>query len=535
MNAEQLLAQYERVADAPDAIERLRSLVLELAIRGRLTETEGRWIETTLGDIGEWGSGGTPLKTHPEYYNGDIPWLVIGDLNDGVVTAAETLITQEGLNNSSAKLIEPGTVLIAMYGSIGKLGIAGIRCATNQAIAFCIPRKEVVSIEFLFLLLRSLREHLLARGQGVAQQNISQKILKAYPITLPPSLEQHRIVAKVDELMALCDQLEAARAQREAKRDRLTAASLARLNTPDPPASPDGDASNQSTFQDDARFALNVLPALTTRLDQVKQLRQTVLDLAVRGRLAAQISEEGSGNQTLLSIRSARSTRVPEGRSKVKADELAPVGAEDIYLDIPPSWAWARIKELGKTQTGTSPSSTNEELFGDFIPFIKPSDLNGSEINYSGPGLSEIGVSHSRLVPPGSVLMVCIGATLGKVNTTTRPACFNQQINSVSPFLDGMTKYLALALKASGFQSLAWVRAGTGTLPIISKGKWEVLPVPIPPLAEQHRIVAKVDELMALCDQLEASLSRRETTRSRLLNALLHEALAPADVTAEAA
>ena len=123
--------------------------------------------------------------------------------------------------------------------------------------------------------------------------------------------------------------------------------------------------------------------------------------------------------------------------------------------------------------------------------------------------------------------MVCIGATLGKVNVTDRDVCFNQQINSVTPHVRDIARFLAIAFKASGFQSLAWSKAGTGTLPIISKGKWEVLPVPLPPLAEQHRIVAKVDELMALCDQLEASLTEGEQTRSKLLEAVLHEALEP--------
>jgi type I restriction enzyme, S subunit len=142
-----------------------------------------------------------------------------------------------------------------------------------------------------------------------------------------------------------------------------------------------------------------------------------------------------------------------------------------------------------------------------------------------GPGLSETGMKHSRVASAYSVLTVCIGATLGKVNKTTRPVCFNQQINSLTPFMDGLSDYLALALRSSGFQELAWSKAGTGTLPIISKGKWEVLPIPLPPLAEQHRIVAKVDELVALCDRLEASLATAEDTRHHLLDALLADAL----------
>ena len=105
-----------------------------------MSELPPGWAKIALEKLGSWGSGGTPKRTDSRFYsNGTIPWLVIGDLNDGVVTQAQTYITEEGLFNSSAKLLPPNTLLIAMYGSIGKLGITGIECATNQAIAFCIP------------------------------------------------------------------------------------------------------------------------------------------------------------------------------------------------------------------------------------------------------------------------------------------------------------------------------------------------------------------------------------------------------------
>ena len=227
MNAERLLAQFERISEAPDAIARLRRFILDLAVRGKLVEPPRSWMECSLGDVGDWGSGGTPLRTKPEYYGGDIPWLVIGDLNDGLVTASATTITEEGLSNSSAKVVDEGTLLIAMYGSIGKLGVAGMRCATNQAIAFCRPYSDMVTGAYLFILLKSLRNELLLQGQGVAQQNNSQKILKAHPVELPPLAEQHRIVAKVDELMALCDQLEQQLHQADQQRRRLLEALLA--------------------------------------------------------------------------------------------------------------------------------------------------------------------------------------------------------------------------------------------------------------------------------------------------------------------
>ena len=161
------------------------------------------WESVELSDVGIWGSGGTPSRKNPRYYdNGMIPWLVIGDLNDREVEGFSSSITEEGLANSSAKLIPPGSLLVAMYGSIGKLGISTFPCATNQAIAFCIPSAELVTLRYLFHALANAKSGLIAKGQGGAQQNISQGILKEHQIPLAPLNEQRRIAAKLDTTLA---------------------------------------------------------------------------------------------------------------------------------------------------------------------------------------------------------------------------------------------------------------------------------------------------------------------------------------------
>lgn len=170
-----------------------------------------QWTWVTLNDIAQWGSGGTPKSSQLEYYGGDIPWLIIADLNDGVVRNSAKTITDLGLKNSSAKLVNKNAVLIAMYGSIGKLGIAGRECTTNQAIAFTKSIREEIDHKFLFYYLLRIRPQLLDLGKGGAQANISQTVLKKVEFPLPLLNEQKRIVAKLEKLLAKvnesCDRL----------------------------------------------------------------------------------------------------------------------------------------------------------------------------------------------------------------------------------------------------------------------------------------------------------------------------------------
>ena len=170
-------------------------------------ELPKNWAKTTLGECFEWGSGGTPTSSVKKYYDGNIPWLVIGDLNDNYINTSDKTITQFGLENSSAKLVPKGTLLLAMYGSIGKLGIAGMPLATNQAIAFALENKEI-NTKYLFYYLLSVRSSLNLLGKGATQKNISQSIIKDFHFPLPPLAEQHRIVEKIEHIFAVLEELE---------------------------------------------------------------------------------------------------------------------------------------------------------------------------------------------------------------------------------------------------------------------------------------------------------------------------------------
>ena len=156
-------------------------------------------MKTTLGEIFEIGSGGTPSKTKPEYYGGDIPWVKTGDLKEEYLYSVEDYITEGGLNNSSAKMYEPGTVLIAMYGAtIGATSILKFNACTNQACAAFKPCKDVMP-EYLYYFLKSKKHKFISDGVGGAQPNISAGYLKKVAFDVLPLREQERVITVLDK------------------------------------------------------------------------------------------------------------------------------------------------------------------------------------------------------------------------------------------------------------------------------------------------------------------------------------------------
>ena len=516
MNPDGLLKHFDEISEAPDAVPRLRRFILDLAVRGKLVpqdpddepasklpkrfekdktpfEIPEKWVSAIAGKLLNIQYG----KALPAKDRSDQGRTAIFGSN-GIVGYCHAALTEEP------------AIIIGRKGSAGALNLCDGPSWTTDVAYFLIP-PAFFNIRFLFIALKTL--DLGSLGKGV-KPGLNRAEVYQLPLVVPPIAEQRRIVAKVDELMRVCDELEAAQAKRERRRDRLVAASLHGLNN----------GASEDDLHQNVGFYLNHIPRLTTRLEHIHQLRQTILNLAVSGKLVPQDPNDKPASEVLKAIEGEASRLFKSGKVRTQKSFQPVKDAEGLFA-LPGSWKWIRLLSLGITRTGNTPSKNNPEYFGNYIPFVKPADLKATGINYYGEGISREGLPYARLIPDGSVLMVCIGSSIGKVNRTERDICCNQQINAITPFIAACGGFLSLALKADFFRKLVLDHAGTGTLPIISKGKWEKLPVPLPPLAEQHRIVGKVKELMALCDELEARTNNTTTARRQLLEATLHEAL----------
>lgn len=170
-------------------------------------EVPDNWCWTKLNYVGKWGSGGTPSRKNPSFYDGDIPWIKTGELIDGYIYNSEEKITQEAIDKSSAKVFPINTVAVAMYGAtIGKVGLFKIKAATNQACACCVCNKYI-DFKWLFWFLQSQKMIFIAKGKGGAQPNISQEIIKEHEVPLPPLPEQQRIVERIESLFAKLDEV----------------------------------------------------------------------------------------------------------------------------------------------------------------------------------------------------------------------------------------------------------------------------------------------------------------------------------------
>jgi len=399
--------------------------------------------------------------------------------------------------------LHTGDIVMSMANSrelVGKVSYAGsmpVEQATFGGFLGVIrPYQLNPSYLMCFLRAPQVRASLIdSASQTTNIANISLEKLNPLVVVLPPLAEQHRIVAKVDELMALCDQFEQETEASLGAHQTLVETLLSALTS----------AADHTQFASAWQRIAGHFDTLFTTEESIAQLKQTILQLAVMGKL------------------------VPQDPNDDPASELLKKIAARPYKHTLPGWATVSLGQLGDILGGATPSKSNAEYWTGNIPWVSPKDMKRNLITDAEDHVSEAAISNSSLkkIPPGSLLMVVRGMILAHSFPVAISECevtINQDMKAlvIPPELGA---YLLTFMQAMKGAFVALVdRSSHGTCKLVSEKLWSY-PVSLPPLAEQHRIVAKVDELMALCDKLKSRLCDAQTTQLHLADALVEQAI----------
>ena len=389
-----------------------------------------------------------------------IPFISALNLDGKTVVADDNLLCLSDAQYDrlgNGKLV-CGDIVVCIRGSLGKHGRYPFEKGAIASSLVIMRSQLELSIldDYLMFYLDSplFFGEIKRYDNGTAQPNLAAKSLEQFLFSLPPLAEQKRIVAKIEELLPYIDRYEKA----------------------------------WSRLEDfNKRFPVD--------------MQKSILQLAIQGKLVEQRPEEGTGEELYRQIQAEKQALIKAGKIK-KEKPLPEIAEDEVPFEIPESWKWVRLCQVGTTQTGNTPSKSHPEYSGKDIPFITPGDIQNGTICYDNQALSAIGKEVARVVGAGAVLQVCIGGSIGKAAISDKEIAFNQQINAISP-IGCNSRYLYAVISSRFFVSTMKEQAGGTATPIINRGLWDSLLIPLPPLAEQKRIVAKLEELLPLCERLK--------------------------------
>ena len=558
----QLFTHFDRLMQSPASVQRLRRFILDLAVRGKLVpqDPNDEPASELLKRIAkkkrqmEKVDGRKKQKSISTLTEQDLPFALPTNWKWGQIAEIGLLSPRnEAADDVPASFI-PMPMIPATYGATcrhevrqwgdikkgythfveGDVGLAKITpCFQNgKSVVFRnltggmgsgttelhVVRPIFVDPDFITLFLKC--PHFIETGipkmTGTAgQKRVPTEYFAHSPFPLPPLPEQRRIVAKVNELMALCDQLEATQTKRETRRTHLAATSLARLNTPDP---------DQATFRKHVAFTLENITPLTTRPDQIKNLRQTILNLAVRGKLVPQDPNDEPASELLEQIAKKKARLVKAGA--IRRQRRLP-SIDEIPYSIPASWCWTRIREITSDRGQCVPEAT--------FTYIDVTSIDKEKGKVAGPKVLQANEAPSRarkVVQKGDVIYSCVRPYL--LNVAVVEDDFDPKPISSTAFaiLNGhklvLPRYLWIVLRSPFMVSCVEENMRGQAYPAINDTDFSILPFPLPPLPEQRRIVAKVDKLLELCDRLEASLAAGDDGWKCMLGTVLKKTLGPA-------
>jgi type I restriction enzyme S subunit len=560
-----LLSNLKLLAQAPNGVARLRELIFTLAVQGKLVAQDpndeptsellkkiraekdrliadkkirrlkpldsiddsecgfilpSNWEWERLGNLGDWGAGATPSRSNSYYYGGSIPWFKSGELTADFISESEETVTDAALRDCSLRLNQVGDVLIAMYGAtIGKTAILSVVGTTNQAVCACTPFVGL-SNTYLLLLMKALKPYFISIGAGGAQPNISREKVVATVIGLPPFAEQSRIVTRVEELMRLCDALEAKGQLEATQHAQLVGTLLATLTDSETPAQ----------LADNWHRTATHFDLLLDRPEAVDALEQTILQLAVRGLLIPQDPQDEPASALLKKIRAEKDKLIAEG--KIKRDKPLPLVAEDEQpFVLPMGWGWVRIDEIAEVQGGIQKTQLRRPV-KEHYPYLRVANVQRDALRLGE--IERFELTHEELnkwrLAAGDLLIVEGNGSADEIGRcavwdgSIAPCVYQNHLIRVRCLQQDSMAFMKLFLNApSGMEEMKRLAITTSGLYNLSVGKIRNYVVPMPSLAEQSRIVTRVAQLRRLCADLRQRLSASQSTQAHLAEALVQD------------
>ena len=565
--AAQLLEQhFDTAFAAPDGIAKLRELILTLAMQGKLVEQDPNdppasvLLKEIEAERKRGSHEGTktrrkeklpPIK--PEEVPYELPqgweWVRLGEICSYIQRgtgpkyvdfSTRRVISQKcvrwyGLDLDPARYIDPTSlkkyepirflrVGDLLWNSTGT-GTIGRACLVPQTLEgveivadshVTVVRPIDVSPMFLWRWVQSptVQNEIEESASGTTNQiELNTSTVINHLIPLPPLPEQDRIVARIDQLMARCDELERLRKEREEKRVAVHAAVVRQLlDAPGPSAHLSGGLAWE--------FIQHHFGELYTVKENVAELRKTILSLAVMGRLVPQDPNDPPASELLKEIEAEKQRMVKAGKIK-RPKPLPPIKPEEVPDELPQGWVWVRLGDIGVWKSGSTPSRSNGSFYGGDIPWVKSGEVKQGRIKSTEETITYAALDKCPLQinEKGSVLVAMYGANIGEVGILEIEAATNQAVcacKTYTNFDENYLLYLITSLKPY------FLSQGAGAAqPNISREKIVATIFPLPPLPEQHRIVARIDQLMSLCDTLDQQIDAATDKRTELLNALM--------------
>ncbi|WP_038908622.1 restriction endonuclease subunit S [Dickeya oryzae] len=543
-------------------IKKLRELILELAVRGKLVpqdpndepasellkriaaekaelvkqgkikkqkplpeisedekpfELPKGWEWVRLGELfNSIASGGTPSKSNPDFWNGDIPWASVKDLGkEKYISKTQDYISHQGLDAGS-KLADEGDILICTRMGLGKIGIASCPVAFNQDLK-SVKLTSGVSLDFFFNTYSTVK----IKGTGTTVEGIKQEKLLNYVIGLPSGNEQHQIVEKVDELMSLCDQLEQQSLSSLDAHQQLVDTLLATLT----------DSQNTEELAENwARISQHFDTLFTTEAS-IDALKQTILQLAVMGKLVPQDPNDEPASELLKRIEQEKAQLVKEGKIK-KQKPLPLINDDEKPFELPEGWETVYMQDISELITdGTHKTPKYTESGRPFVSAqcVKPFKFMPGNCRFVSEDDYQQYIKN-RKPELNDILLSRVGAGIGESAVIDSDLEFAIYVSTglIKPMKRNINShYLVLWLNSPiGREFSSKYTYGKG----VSQGNLNLslirsFLVSLPPRLEQERIVSRVDELFSICDILKSRLQSAQQTQLHLADALTDAAV----------